>query len=147
MGYRDDFYAIGNIIGYSGTLIDFPTVYFQTATEFGHITQRHGYVQNVGRNAVENAAHYTIGNELVNGVPKLVEKKHGQVFHESRSTLKRIDPNNFETVDFRVLGILTQAIRDNPNEKNISSFSRSDQIGIQRAESNMAAVLREMKST
>lgn len=147
MGYRDDFYAIGNIIGYSGTLTDFPTVYFLTDAEFGHITQKHGYAQNVGRNAVKSAAHYSIGNERVRGVMKLVEKMRGHVFHESRSTLKRVDPNDFETVDFRVLGILAQAIRDNPNEKNISTFSRADQNKIKAAENNMAAVLAQFRST
>lgn len=142
MGYRDDFYTIGNIVGYTGELNDFPSVYFQTATLRGHITQAHGYVQNVGRQQVESAVGYVLDNELVNGEMKLVEKQNGVIFHESRSTLKRIDPNNFETVSFEVLGILAQAIWNHPNEKNISSFSVNDQRMIEHTEAKLQHVLR-----
>jgi hypothetical protein len=146
MGYRDDFYTVGNIIGYSGQLNDFPTVYFLSDAEWGHITQKHPLPQNVGRQSVGDATHYEIGNERVHGTLKLVEKLNGRVFHESRSTLKRIDPNSFETVDFKVLGILAQAIRNCPNEKNISEFSGQDMQKIEQAENSMSAVLDQLKA-
>lgn len=133
MGYRDDFYCVGNIIGYSGKLNDYPTVYFQSDTEWGHITQKHPYSQNVGRQSVEDATHYSIGNEMVNGTLKLVEKIRGHIIHESRSTLTPVDPNNFETVDFRALGILTQSIRNCPNMKYMPGFSSADLRTIQGA--------------
>jgi len=48
MGYRDDFYRTANIIGYSGQIDSFPSVYFQSSSEYGHITQMHFYPQNDG---------------------------------------------------------------------------------------------------
>ncbi|HUO23133.1 MAG TPA: hypothetical protein VMU59_11510 [Caulobacteraceae bacterium] len=90
MGYRDDFYIVDNIIGYSGSLSDFPSVYFQTKGEFGHITQKHPSSQNVGRSIVQHAAGYKIENVMVKGQLKLLESMNGAVFHESRSTLKRV---------------------------------------------------------
>jgi hypothetical protein len=81
---------------------------------------------------------------MVGGQLKLVEKMNGRIFHESRSTLKSVDPNSFETVDFKVIGILAQAIRNVPNEKNISSFSREDTMKIHQAGKSMGAVLAQM---
>jgi hypothetical protein len=91
MGYRDDFYMVQYIIGYSGNLHDFPTVYFRKGNEYGHITQKHPCPQNVGRMAVRSSADYWIGNEPVHGTLKLLEKENGVVFHESRSTLTEVD--------------------------------------------------------
>jgi hypothetical protein len=56
MAYRDDFYINTNIIGYTGD-INSPqavTVYFESNTEFGHITQVHADPTNVGRGVVFN---------------------------------------------------------------------------------------------
>lgn len=125
MGYRDDFYMVQNIIGYSGTLHDFPTVYFQKGDEYGHITQKHADPQNVGRMEVYKSAGYWIGNEMVGSTLKLVEKVNGKIFHESRSTLTRvdtIDPNNRETV-----ALLAQSIYNrDAGEKYISTYSEDD---------------------
>ena len=89
MGYRDDFYMVQYIIGYSGNLHAFPTVYFRKGNEYGHITQKHPCPQNVGRMAVRSSADYWIGSEPGQGTLKLLEKENGVVFHESRSTLPR----------------------------------------------------------
>jgi hypothetical protein len=82
MGYRDDFYAKENIIGYTGDLTNKPgevTVYFADAggrnprtvtvegrqkvlISFGHITQVHGTKGNVGREEVHVAFSYHIFN-------------------------------------------------------------------------------------
>jgi len=118
MGYRDDFYRTANIIGYSGQIDSFPSVYFQSSSEYGHITQMHFYPQNVGRMKVESAVGYTIGNERIKGVLKLVEKLNGKIFHESRSTLTRIGLGH---QDF---ALLEQAIWRYPAEKYISEFGR-----------------------
>ena len=125
MGYRDDFYMVQNIIGYSGNLQDFPTVYFVKGNEYGHITQKHGDSQNVGRMEVYSSPDYWIGNEMVGNTLKLVEKVKGQIFHESRSTLTRVDtiaPANRDTV-----AVLAQAIYNrDTGEKYISSYSQKD---------------------
>ncbi len=52
MAYRADFYSPENIIGFTGSLHNNPTVYFQTDTEFGHITQSHDIRFNIGREPV-----------------------------------------------------------------------------------------------
>lgn len=117
MGYRDDFYTAENVIGYSGKLHDFPTVYFQTAAEAGHITQKHGTSQNVGRQAVFASDGYKIENRTVNGELRLVESRGGRVCHVSRSVLTAIGG--------MIAGdkaVLYQAIHDNPNEKLISRY-------------------------
>ena len=119
MAYRDDFYHADNIIGYSGTLHEFPTIYFLTAKEYGHITQEHGYGQNVGRQEVRNAAGYTIGNESVKGKLKLLEKMNGRVFHESRTTLTKVSKS-----DVDAFAICSQVIWKYPDEKYISNFSK-----------------------
>ena len=64
MGYRDDFYTADNLIGYSGDLYKTPTVYFESDSEYGHITQAHPYPQNVGREPVESNEGYFLGNEM-----------------------------------------------------------------------------------
>jgi hypothetical protein len=117
MGYRDDFYRTANIIGYSGQIRSFPSVYFKSSSEYGHITQIHSYPQNVGRMKVESSVGYTIGNEPIDGVLKLVEKVNGNIFHESRSTLTRI-------VGHQDFALLAQAIWRYPAEKYISEFGQ-----------------------
>src|SRR5580692_2502331 len=114
MGYRDDFYAVENVIGYSGKLSSFPTVYFQSATEAGHITQIHDSSQNVGRQAVFSSKGYVIENRKVNGERRLVEFVDGHAMHVSRSTFTAI--TGMTDGD---KGVLYQAIRNNPNEKLI----------------------------
>jgi hypothetical protein len=121
MGYRDDFYAVENVIGYSGKLSSFPTVYFQSATEAGHITQKHDSSQNVGRQAVFSSKGYVIENRKVNGERRLVEFVDGHAMHVSRSTFTAI--TGMTDGD---KGVLYQAIRNNPNEKLISEYSEKD---------------------
>ena len=115
MGYRDDFYTAINLIGHTGDLNGFPSVYFQSATEYGHITQEHGSSQNVGRAAVKSSAGYTIGNELVDGEQRCVERRNGNKLHTSRNT--------FIPVTDQTRGTLLQAIAKYENEKYITSFN------------------------
>jgi hypothetical protein len=125
MGYRDDFYMVQNIIGYSGNLHSFPTVYFQNGNEYGHITQKHDIPQNVGRMAVKQCDDYFIGNEMVRGTLKLVEKENGLILHESRSTLTRVD--TFDPSERDTVAILAQSIYNrDAGEKYISEFSGED---------------------
>lgn len=125
MGYRDDFYMVQYIIGYTGDLNDFPTVYFHKGDEYGHITQKHDIPQNVGRMEVKKSKGYSIGNEMINGTLKLVEKENGKIFHESRSTLTNIDtidPNERETV-----ALLSKSIYNrDAGEKYITEYSEED---------------------
>ena len=144
MGYRDDFYKAGNIIGYSGNLHDCPTVYFQKGGLWGHITQRHGLPQNVGRHALRDNAFYEahtyeITNEDTGNGIRLVEKLDGKIFHESRSTLTEVNHLQFQT-----LHILAQALIKNPNEKNISFFSGEDFDKIEAAEAGLRRALADL---
>ena len=88
MGYRDNFYIIENIIGYTGAIHCNPTVYFQKDDEFGHITQDHDIKENIGREAVGRHSRYSIGNELVEGSLTCVERTgphFDDIFHVSRN--------------------------------------------------------------
>jgi hypothetical protein len=92
MGFRDDFYTIGNIIGITGPIQSLPTVYFRSAVtnEYGHITQVHAYDWNQGRTAVVADVGYQIINVCGGGCGCARVAAHeyngaGQCFHPSRS--------------------------------------------------------------
>ncbi|GAA5165105.1 hypothetical protein [Viridibacterium curvum] len=136
MGYRDDFYMVQYIIGYTGNLNDFPTVYFIKGKEFGHITQKHDESQNVGRMEVYASDGYTIGN-------KMVEKIRGKVMHTSRSTLTKVDV--FAPAEKETVTLLAQSIYGtNRGEKYISGWSRQDFKNIDATRAKMAKVLEEL---
>lgn len=143
MGYRDDFYMVQNIIGYTGDLHDFPTVYFLKGDEFGHITQKHAESQNVGRMEVYSSNKYFIGNELVNGSKRLVEKINGKVIHTSRSTLTKVDV--FEPANKETVALLAQSIygRDQ-GEKYISGWSNKDFDMVDKARAAKDQVLAQL---
>ena len=141
MGYRDDFYAVENIIGYSGRVSDFPTVYFQNGDEFGHITQKHGYPQNVGRMEVHADPNYVMENAEYQGGIRLIERIGDRLIHVSRSTFKPI-----ETTTFDDQAVLVQAIRNNPNEKQISTFSEADMDAIDLTMIQKARTMTELTS-
>lgn len=63
MAYAPDFYVPQNIIGYTGVLRKNPTVYFLSATHYGHITQVHDEWRNVGRETIQTNDKYRFGNE------------------------------------------------------------------------------------
>lgn len=72
-GYRPDLYCQMNIIGYTGSIHQNPTVYFLSDTHFGHITQYHKLNYNIGREPVCERIpvpgfHYEIKNTVKNGV-------------------------------------------------------------------------------
>jgi len=143
MGYRDDFYMVQNIVGYTGDLNNFPTVYFQKGSEFGHITQKHDESQNVGRTEVYSSDAYFIGNELVGGSLRLVEKIGGRTFHTSRSTLTKVDtfaPANKDTV-----ALLAQSIYNrDQGEKYISVWRKKDFTTVDKAMAAKAMVLAQL---
>ena len=86
MAYAPEFYTPENIIGYTGVLNKNPTVYFLSATYYGHITQVHGVWRNVGRETIRSNAKYTFEND---GDKKcLVESDSGaHMHHVSRSPM------------------------------------------------------------
>ena len=119
-------------------------MYFVKGDEFGHITQKHDDSQNVGRMEVMKSKNYSIGNEDVNGTLKLVEKENGKIFHESRSTLTKVDtvdPSEKETV-----ALLAQSIYNrDTGEKYISGWSKKDFQTVDTAIANKAKVLAAIK--
>ncbi|WP_108263356.1 hypothetical protein [Mangrovicoccus ximenensis] len=85
MGYRDDFYVIGNIIGYTGCLIGNPTVYFRNGNDYGRITQFHGIRTNIGRASVRTHPQYRIGNYYSRGRIVAKEFEGTRCKHTSRN--------------------------------------------------------------
>jgi hypothetical protein len=60
MGYRDDFYVVENMSGYTGDIHDNPTVYFYSYEEHGRITQDHHRKDNIGRDVVKTNTGHSI---------------------------------------------------------------------------------------
>jgi hypothetical protein len=144
MGYRDDFYKVQYIIGYTGDLHDFPTVYFQKGNEFGHITQKHPDSQNVGRMKVEASNSYFIGNEIVEGSLKLVEKIRGRIIHVSRNTLTKVDV--FHPANKNTVALLAQSIYNRDRgEKYISHLSKKDDAMLNKTMEAKEAVLAQLR--
>ena len=86
MAYAADFYVPDNIIGYTGVLSKNPTVYFLSATHYGHITQVHDVWENVGRETVLSNQKYRFGNTGNDNC--LVERDYlAKTKHPSRSPM------------------------------------------------------------
>lgn len=123
MGYRDDFYVQKNIIGYTGTLRDNPTVYFfvgGASKTFGHITQVHSVAENVGRETVITDSTYKCGN-LVDADGEYFYEVWSTGQHPSRN--KMIWRNEFGTDD---LALLAQSIKNCPDEKKLGRLAIQD---------------------
>lgn len=121
MGYRDDFYKLENIIGYTGTVENNPTVYFIVMRErdgediyvFGRITQAHMQADNIGRERVYASAHYSGMNEEDDyGREVWVECIGERVIHTSRNPFVRI-----EDCSPRQKAVLARAISGFPEIK------------------------------
>jgi hypothetical protein len=125
MAYRDDFYNPRNIIGYTGDLLHYPTVYFRRGPEYGHITQHHRYAHNVGREQVGWDASYYIANHYHKGRIVNTEWERGILVHHSRNPL--ITSDRFHPGD---LTILRQAIIDFPDEKLMYVDCARRQVGL-----------------
>jgi hypothetical protein len=88
MTYRDDFYVVGNMYGYTGQVNNSPTVYFMSATEHGRITQDHPRTENIGRDVVKRNEGYSIRNQRDDdGVLKCMEFEGEYRAHKSRGLL------------------------------------------------------------
>lgn len=107
--YEEAFYKKDNIIGYTGTLISNPTVYFREGNKFGRITQFHNNPSNIGRNKVRTASDYKITNT---NYGKAEEYYDGGVRHKSRNPFR--PANFFEKI------ILARAIDRFPDQKKKS---------------------------
>lgn len=83
MPYESLFYTKENIIGYTGNISLFPTVYFRKGNRFGRITQQHSNPDNIGRNVVRIYEDYSLYNTADSG--KGVEFYNGKVRHRSRN--------------------------------------------------------------
>ncbi len=90
--YRDDFYIVQNIIGYTGNITSNPTVYFKDGYSFGRITQDHPDRDNIGRNKVRVENDYKISN--MNG--KAEEYYGGTVRHTSRGLFREVKPSDWQ---------------------------------------------------
>lgn len=89
MTYRDDFYTVRNIIGYTGDLMYYPTVYFKRGHEYGHITQHHMLPYNIGREEVFFHPQYHVGNYVSGGRLHGIEWEGARAIHPSRNKFIR----------------------------------------------------------
>lgn len=123
MAYRGDFYNLLNIIGYTGDLQFYPTVYFRRGAEYGHITQHHKLGKNVGRETVRWDADYHIANHYHRGRVVNTEWRGDERFHTSRNPL--ITRDRFGPGDLLTLGT---AIVHFPDLKLMYSARRMVQL-------------------
>ncbi|WP_172326700.1 hypothetical protein [Mangrovicoccus sp. HB161399] len=115
MAFHDNFYIKENIIGFTGSLNELPTVYFLTDRHFGHITQQHDEPDNVGREVIDTTNGYVYGNEEIAGVGEvLCEYKHGRLIHRSRNKLILLAHMNIDAAN-----ICAQSIWRHPRIKRI----------------------------
>src|SRR5215467_14643272 len=92
MGYRDDFFVVNNICGYTGQLGEKCTVYFRSDTERGRITQDHHNADNIGRDFVKDSRGYSIENfEDDDGEEKAMEFEWDWRVHKSRHPFVDVD--------------------------------------------------------
>jgi hypothetical protein len=77
-------YQAHNVIGSTRAPGQRPTVYYRSGSgTFGHITQEHDLLDNVGREPAGKHAQYSFGNTGPEG--QLQEKFGAYVFHQSRN--------------------------------------------------------------
>lgn len=114
MAYRNDFYTVTNIIGFSGDVRFLPTVYFQRGDEYGHITQFHNRPFNVGREYVAfcRASQYHVYNHFIDGRIHAIEWEGYKLVHVSRNRIIKRD--SFRPGDLQALSL---AIRNCPHLK------------------------------
>ena len=105
MGYRDDFYIVENIVGYTGKLGKSPTVYFKKGDETGHITQYHELDSNVGREEVLSDPGYRYDGTMYDDINKknvlYEEWPKYRIEHWSRNPL--IPRDKIDKGDFSIL--------------------------------------------
>jgi hypothetical protein len=123
MPYRSDFYCAENLIGYTGKLDDFPTVYFYkpSTAEFGHITQKHDVKSNEGREVVmvSDGGYRAVNEDVTDSTGKVI----GQALREY-SGQRLIHPSRHEFIPKSASneGVLLQAINKFPNEKPFATW-------------------------
>ncbi|HEY1648109.1 MAG TPA: hypothetical protein VGF96_09025 [Terracidiphilus sp.] len=121
MPYRSDFYCAENLIGYTGKLDDFPTVYFfkPSTGEFGHITQKHDVTNNEGREVVmiSDGGYRAVNEDVKDATGKVIgralrEYSGDRLIHPSRNEFIPKAPGNE--------GVLLQAILRFVDEKPLA---------------------------
>ena len=145
MPYRDDFYIRANIVGYTaddGNILENPTLYFETETEHGRITQEHENPDNIGRGKVLNKLLFVLqGEECVLCEYKATNRRFEEVLklherYEARSggvrgmeTMRHKSRNERLSVTNLTedqLDVLAQAIDLNPDLKRKERRNAAD---------------------
>jgi hypothetical protein len=117
VAYAPEFYVPENIIGYTGVLNKNPTVYFLSATHYGHITQVHDTWRNVGRETIRPNARYVFGNVGNNNC--LIESDDAAPMgHTSRSAMILVGTGALPPE-------LTHAIMVHPEQKALRLGAKS----------------------
>lgn len=131
MGYRDDFYKVENLIGYTGNVRKDPTVYFFDGDHFGHITQYHHIPINIGRSRLRRSINYSIRNDGPDR--SSVEYNDGKKIHTSRNPF--IAKKHISESD---LAVLYQSITNYPEMKECGDQVMREQM------QNKSDLMREM---
>ncbi|MGF6371634.1 hypothetical protein OKW40_004384 [Paraburkholderia sp. RAU6.4a] len=141
MGYRDDLYVKGNIIGWTGDIDgDAFSVYFadcggaqpktvriadvdQVVVQFGHITQKHDCPYNIGREEVDECFSYAIYNsdgamrESVLGKPGKYKLARGKSIKDKDYAVFHTSRSSFNRVTKGSIARLASVIAIFPNIK------------------------------
>lgn len=155
MAYCDTLYNIGNIVGYTGQLYDFPTVYFKCDVQdvVGHITQKHDRPQNIGRQEPMplGGIAWRMKNKL-NSEGRLVGHEYygNFMFHQSRHFYTEIGtairPGQGPMLDMGAINILAQALRRYPDEKQMSAIGDRELDYLDNVKRNKDAVMAQLQN-
>ena len=121
--YASEFYLETNIVGYTGDLSNNPTIYFETQLYFGHITQSHDVIANVGRQLVEEKQMYYQAADLNTGF--LEEWNNGKLVHDSRGKFLKAGPRLQTKLGLAILRF--QNLKPIIKEQ-LAAFGRIDKI-------------------
>ncbi len=151
MAFYDNLYSFENIVGYTGQLHNFPTVYFQSQQHnlVGHITQAHPFPQNVGRTDPLPLTGYRWENKPTPQGEVLMEYFNNIKFHTSRNKFIELGTsvrgNGADRFDMAAFAILAQSIRNCPHQKQMDVFSKRDIRKIAAARDAKDAVMAQLQ--
>jgi hypothetical protein len=118
---EQDLYVLGNIIGFTGKPLDYPTVYFLSDTHYGHITQKHPTIANVGREPACDKSKYSYYPRATRNNPR-----HDCVYdddtvhlyeYDAATHMRHCSRNVLDLGIAEVIDLLAAAIRANPGIK------------------------------
>lgn len=118
---EQDLYVLANIIGYTGKPLDYPTVYFLSDTHYGHITQKHPDIANVGREPALDKSKYSYYPRATRKNPPHECSYDDDTEHlyeyDQKTQLMHCSRNILTDNIAEVMDLLAASIRANPGVK------------------------------